>query len=61
MIADDLAEIKTLGMMKDMPEIEAELQIRLGGAKADDAGDDQLLGEALRLTYDQYKKYMWGY
>ena len=45
-------------MMKDMPEIEAELKVRLGGLKADDGADDQLLGEALRLSYDQYKKYM---
>ena len=41
-----------------MAEFEAELKIRLSGAKKEDTGDDQLLGEALKLSADQYKKYM---
>ena len=35
-----------LGMDKDMPELEAELALRLKGGKVEDAGDDQLMGEA---------------
>ena len=50
--------MKGLGMDKNMRDIEAELKIRLSGITAEDGGDDQLLGEALRLTFDQYKKYM---
>ena len=45
-------------MEKNMKDIEAELKIRLSGVVTEDGGDDQLLGEALRLTFDQYKKYM---
>ena len=52
MIADDVQEIKDLGMFKDMREIDAELVIRLSGLKTENSGDDQLLGEALRLNHD---------
>ena len=52
MIADDLQEMKTLGMNNQMAEIEAELVVRLSGVVAENTGDDQLLGEALRLTAD---------
>ena len=51
-------DMKTLGLTSKMAEFEQELAIRLSGIKKDDTGDDQLLGEALKLTYDQYKKYM---
>ena len=58
LIADDVQEIKNLGMTSNMTEINAELAIRLSGVKSEETGDDQLLGEALKLTLDQYKKYM---
>ena len=58
MIQDDLSEIKKLGLHSKLAEFEAELQIRLSGKKFDSNADDQLLGEAAKLTRDQYEKYM---
>ena len=46
MIADDIAEIKNLGLSAKMADFEEELAIRLSGAKKEDTGDDQLMGEA---------------
>lgn len=58
LIAEDHATMKNLGLSNKMAEFEAELQIRLSGKKMDNTGDDQLLGEAQKLTRDQYAKYM---
>ena len=58
MIDEDISTIKNLGLSGRMSEFEAELAIRLSGFKKEDTGDDQLMGEALKLTADQYKKYM---
>ena len=58
MIEDDLQEMKRLGMDKDMAEIKKELAVRLSGQKVEYSGDDQLLGEAVKLTHEQYKKYL---
>ena len=58
MIAEDISTIKNLGLSDKMSEYETELQIRLSGVKIEDTGDDQLLGEAQKLSADQYKKYM---
>ena len=58
LIAEDISTIKNLGLSGRMSEFEAELAIRLSGVKQEDTGDDQLMGEALKLTHDQYKKYM---
>ena len=58
MIADDLSEIKMMGLSGRMAEFEAELTIRMSGAKANEGMDDQLLDEAMRLSTDQYKKHM---
>ena len=57
-IADDLSEMKGMGLDSKMAEFKAELEIRLSGVKVFDTGDDQLLGEAQKLTQDQFKKYM---
>ena len=50
--------MKNLGLSNKMAEFEAELAIRLSGNKKEDTGDDQLLGEAQKLSPDQFKKYM---
>ena len=39
-IADDLKQMKSLGLDSKMAEFEKELEIRLAGGKADDGGDD---------------------
>ena len=39
-IADDLKQLKSLGLDSKMSEFEAELAIRLSGGKAEDGGDD---------------------
>ena len=57
-IAADIQKLKDMGLSGKLPEYEAELNIRLSGVKKDDSGDDQLLGEAIRLSYDQYKAYL---
>lgn len=41
-----------------MSEYKTELDIRLSGNKVDSGADDQLIGEAIKLTADQYSKYM---
>ena len=53
-IDDDMSQIKTLGLMPRMAEFDAELAIRLSGAAVDNTGDDQLIGEAMKLTQAQY-------
>ena len=58
MIKEDIQEIKSLGLSGKLSEFEAELAIRLSGNTKDASVDDQLLGEALKLSYDQYKQYM---
>ena len=57
-IENDLRTMKELGLMKNMPEYDAELAIRLSGVKVEDTGDDQLIGAAIQLTQAQYSKYM---
>ena len=39
-IADDLKQMKGLGLDSKMAEFNAELEIRLSGGKAEDGGDD---------------------
>ena len=53
-IAGDRVTMKELGMDSMMAEIEAELKKRLTGAKVEDEGDDQLLGEASKLQAGQF-------
>ena len=50
MIAEDISTINNLGLSSRMSEFEAELAIRLSGVKKEDTGDDQLMGEAQKLT-----------
>ena len=57
-IENDLRTMKELGLMKNMPEYDAELAIRLSGVKVEDTGDDQLIGAAIQLSSTQYSKYM---
>ena len=57
-IEQDLAKINELGLGSRMSEYKVELDIRLSGAKVDSGADDQLIGEAIKLTADQYSKYM---
>ena len=57
-IENDLRTMKELGLMKNMPEYDAELAIRLSGVKVEDTGDDHLIGAAIQLTQAQYSKYM---
>ena len=58
LIAEDLTQISMLGLDKNMAEIKKELAIRLSGAKIEISGDDQLMGEAAKMTQDQYNKYL---
>jgi hypothetical protein len=44
--------------MRNWSEMQAELAIRMSGAKVEDTGDDQLIGAAIALSESQYKKYM---
>ena len=57
-IADDKAAMSQLGMDKFMPELEAELATRLSGRVVEDTGDDQLMGEAAKLSTTEYSQYM---
>ena len=57
-IKNDIKQMTDLGLMKNMPEYEAELAIRLSGVKVEDTGDDQLIGAAIQLSSNQYSKYM---
>ncbi len=57
-IQKDRAKMTELGMDKKMPELEAELALRLSGKKDDDAVDDQLMGEAQKLDRSAFAKYM---
>ena len=41
-----------------MGEYKTELDIRLSGEKVEGGADDQLIGEAIKLTEAQYSKYM---
>ena len=57
LIANDLAQMASLGLDRKMGEIQAALEERLAGHKQDDGLDDKLMGEAVKLTEAQYKKY----
>eukprot|EP00356_Strombidium_inclinatum_P006357 CAMPEP_0170487716 /NCGR_PEP_ID=MMETSP0208-20121228/6467_1 /TAXON_ID=197538 /ORGANISM="Strombidium inclinatum, Strain S3" /LENGTH=80 /DNA_ID=CAMNT_0010762087 /DNA_START=196 /DNA_END=438 /DNA_ORIENTATION=+ len=57
-IAKDRQKMTELGMDKKMPELEAELAIRLSGKKEDDLVDDQLMGEAQKIDRSSFGKYM---
>ena len=41
---------------KNVADREAELKRRLAGHKVEDKGDDQLLGEAVKLQYNKQTK-----
>lgn len=57
-IEEDLKKINELGLGSRMSEFKAELDVRLSGSKVDSGADDQLIGEAIKLTESQYSKYM---
>ena len=57
-IRDDLDKLKKMGLEDKIPEFKAELAIRLKGKKEDEGVDDQLFGEAFKLTPAQYEEYM---
>jgi hypothetical protein len=42
--------MKEIGLMPKMDEFNEELALRLNGDKVDDSFDDQLIGEAMKLT-----------
>ena len=48
--------MRDLGL--DVSSFDAELTERLANKKQDDGADDQLLGEASKLTQAQYSQYM---
>ena len=49
--------MKDLGIDYMGAELTEELRIRLAGKVEDNTGDDQLMGEAMKLTEAQYKDY----
>jgi len=54
-IKDDKALIENLGLkVEDFAE---DLKIRLQGEKSEDLGDDQLMGEASKVTAKDYEQY----
>ena len=54
-IKDDKVSIESLGLkVEDFAE---DLKIRLAGEKNEDLGDDQLMGEASKLTAKDYEQY----
>jgi hypothetical protein len=58
LIDGDLAKLDSMGLGSRMREFEAELAVRLAGAKDDAGVDDQLVTQALELTREEYQKYM---
>lgn len=52
MIVDDIKNLENLSISTN--DLQEDLQIRLKGIKAEDGTDDQLLGEAVKLTKDQF-------
>ena len=48
-VQEDLVTMQSLGMNKNLPEINAELAKRLLGKEVEEAADDQLYGEAARI------------
>ena len=58
LIADNVAEMARLNMQGKQAEIADELAMRLAGTHKEDAGDDQLLGEASKLRPDEYQQHM---
>ena len=50
MIIDDKVEMTRLGMDSKMGELNEELKKKLAGVKDEDEGDDQLMGEASKLS-----------
>ena len=57
-VAEDLETMKTLGMEKNMAEIQKDLTLRLQGREVEDAADDQLFGEAQKVTHDEFGQYL---
>ena len=54
LIADDRQTMTSLGMDSKMAEINEELKKKLAGVKDEDAGDDQLMGEAAKLGPSEF-------
>jgi hypothetical protein len=54
LIDGDLAKLDSMGLGSRMREFEAELAVRLAGAKDDAGVDDQLVTQALELTREEY-------
>ena len=55
-IENDIATLKGLGISSNRwEEIERELQTRLKGQDTEDKGDDQLLGEAAKLSTTEWR------
>ena len=49
--------MRDLGINFEGSEMQEELRIRLSGKVEDNTGDDQLMGEAMKLTEAQYRDY----
>ena len=54
-IADAQQQMLDLGMQSKMADINAALQLRLKGISEDDGADDQLMGEAMKLSDSQFR------
>ena len=58
-IASDIQELKDLQITGSrMQEIDAELDKRLNGGQEEVKGDDQLLGEAAKLSPNEYRQHL---
>ena len=53
LIEEDKVKLQELGMKHE--NLQEELDIRLNGGKEEDLGDDQLYGEAARLSEAEWK------
>ena len=58
MVEDDVSVLRTtLGVSENRwDDIQKELETRLRGGIKEEGGDDQLLGEAMKLTKAEYEK-----
>ena len=57
MIQDDRATMTSLGIDEKMAELSEELKKKLSGVKEEDAGDDQLMGEAAKLGPSDFAQF----